>query len=86
MRAVLLAIAAVPVVPASPGFARQPPPIADGCPASYVIGPADVLDIAVWDNAEITRTVPVRPDGKISLPLLNDIPAAGLTPCNCARR
>lgn len=48
--------------------------------ASYVIGPEDVLDIAVWSNTEISRTVPVRPDGKISLPLLNDVQAAGLTP------
>jgi polysaccharide export outer membrane protein len=58
-----------------------PPSLAESCPASaYVIGPEDVLDIAVWDNAQITRTVPVRPDGKISLPLLNDVQAAGLTP------
>jgi polysaccharide export outer membrane protein len=46
----------------------------------YVIGPEDVLDIAVWDNPAVSRTVPVRPDGKISLPLLNDVTAAGLTP------
>src|SRR5436309_14304745 len=44
------------------------------------IGPEDVLDIAVWNNTAISRTVPVRPDGKISLPLLNDVQAAGLTP------
>src|SRR5271167_4904193 len=48
--------------------------------ASYVIAPDDVLAIDVWKEAEITRTVPVRPDGKISLPLLNDVQAAGLTP------
>ena len=53
---------------------------ADGCRADFVIGAEDVLDIAVWDNAALTRTVPVRPDGKISLPLLNDVQAAGLTP------
>jgi len=47
---------------------------------NYRIGPEDVLDIAVWNNASISRTVPVRPDGKISLPLLNDVQAAGLTP------
>ncbi|HKQ63039.1 MAG TPA: polysaccharide biosynthesis/export family protein [Candidatus Polarisedimenticolaceae bacterium] len=46
----------------------------------YKIGPEDVLDIAVWGNAEVSRTVPVRPDGKISLPLLNDVQAAGMTP------
>lgn len=47
---------------------------------SYIIGPQDVLDINVWKEAELTRVVPVRPDGRISLPLLNDIQAAGLTP------
>src|SRR6059036_3022648 len=46
----------------------------------YRIGPEDVLDIAVWNNTAISRTVPVRPDGKISLPLLNDVQAAGFTP------
>src|SRR2546428_14135685 len=46
----------------------------------YRIGPEDVLDIAVWNNTAISRTVPVRPDGKISLPLLNDVQPAGLAP------
>lgn len=48
--------------------------------AEYKIGPQDLLRIDVWKEAEISRTAPVRPDGKISLPLLNDIQAAGLTP------
>jgi len=48
--------------------------------AIYLIGPEDILDIQVWKNAELSRTVPVRPDGKVSLPLVNDIQAAGLTP------
>ena len=47
--------------------------------AGYKIGPQDMLRIDVWKEAEISRTVPVRPDGKISLPLLNDVQAAGLT-------
>jgi polysaccharide export outer membrane protein len=46
----------------------------------YVIGPEDVLDIFVWKEESLTKTVPVRIDGKISLPLLDDIQAAGLTP------
>ena len=46
---------------------------------SYKIGPQDVLRVDVWKEVEISRSVPVRPDGKISLPLLNDVQAAGLT-------
>ena len=45
----------------------------------YKIGPQDVVRIDVWKEPEITRTIPVRPDGKISLPLLNDVQASGLT-------
>jgi polysaccharide export outer membrane protein len=47
---------------------------------SYLIGPEDMLDINVWKEPDMTRLVPVRPDGKISLPLINDVQAAGLTP------
>jgi polysaccharide biosynthesis/export protein len=47
---------------------------------AFRIGPEDVLDVQVWKNAELSRVVPVRPDGMISLPLVNDIRAAGLTP------
>ena len=47
---------------------------------SYRIGPEDTLAIAVWQNTDLTHIVPVRPDGKISLPLVNDVQAAGLTP------
>jgi len=48
-------------------------------PGEYRIGPEDLLHITVWKNEAMTRTVPVRPDGKISLPLLNDVLVAGLT-------
>lgn len=47
--------------------------------ADYKIGPQDVLRIDVWKEPDISRTIPVRPDGKISLPLLNDVQAAGFT-------
>jgi polysaccharide biosynthesis/export protein len=47
--------------------------------AEYRIGAQDVVQIDVWKEPEITRTIPVRPDGKVSLPLLNDVQAAGLT-------
>ena len=64
--------------------AQQPaapaPPGGSAADSDYKIGPEDSLDISVWNNTAISRTVPVRPDGKISLPLLNDVQAAGLTP------
>lgn len=46
----------------------------------YQIGPEDVLEISVWKNADLSKTVNVRPDGKISLPLIGDVQASGLTP------
>ena len=48
--------------------------------SEYIIGPDDLLQVSVWKNETMSRTLPVRPDGKISLPLLDDIQAAGLTP------
>lgn len=47
---------------------------------AFRIGPEDLLDVQVWKNSDLSRIVPVRPDGMISLPLVNDIQAAGLTP------
>ena len=49
-------------------------------PADFVIGPDDVLSIVFWRNKEMSTQVTVRPDGRISLPLLNEVQAAGLTP------
>lgn len=48
-------------------------------PTEFLIGPEDVLIVTVWRNQELSREVIVRPDGKISLPLIGDITAAGLT-------
>jgi polysaccharide biosynthesis/export protein len=62
--------------PAQPRPATQAAATTD---SSYKIGPQDVLRVDVWKETEISRSVPVRPDGKISLPLLNDVQAAGLT-------
>ena len=47
---------------------------------NYIIGPEDELIVNVWKEADLSRSVPVRPDGKISMPLLNDVQASGLTP------
>ena len=60
--------------------ARPADPRAAEMAAAFQIGPEDLLDISVWKNVELSRVVPVRPDGKVSLPLVNDIQAAGLTP------
>jgi len=51
----------------------------------YIIGPGDQLKIFVWRNPELTQSVPVRPDGKISVPLVEDLPAAGRTATQLAR-
>lgn len=76
MRARLLAIGLIVVTGLSASFpaaavAEQPP---------YVLGPADVVEVVVFGNPEVSRTVTVRPDGMISLPLVGEIEAAGLTP------
>jgi polysaccharide export outer membrane protein len=67
--------------------AAQPPTadtvpqrVADVKPDSYVIGAEDTLSINVWKEPEMSKVVPVRPDGMISLPLIGDIKAAGYTP------
>lgn len=68
---------------ASAGSALPAPAAALGAsrplPSEYVIGPGDILAIQVWKNETLSRMVPVRPDGKISMPLLHDIQASGLT-------
>jgi polysaccharide biosynthesis/export protein len=53
--------------------------------AAYIIGPGDALEVFVWRNAELSTTVPVRPDGKISTPLVEDMVAVGKTPTQLAR-
>jgi len=59
-------------------------PAAAATPSDYVIGSEDTLHVSVWKEPDLTATLPVRPDGKISLPLLNDVQAAGLTPMQLA--
>jgi len=51
----------------------------------YLIGPGDSVNIMVWRNPEVSMSVPVRPDGKITTPLVEDLPAAGKTPTELAR-
>lgn len=66
----------------SNGGVRPPAPSPAGVPTppDYVIGPDDVLSVLYWREKDMSADVTVRPDGKITLPLLNDIAAAGLTP------
>lgn len=76
--------AQVPPQPAPTGAAPAPAPPGqpEGItpPADYVIGAEDVLNIVVWREKELSAEVTVRPDGMVTLPLLNDVQAAGLTP------
>lgn len=94
----LLASAPAPAQePASRVPPRQPPapasaPAVSGAVASpsptrdYVVGPDDVLEVSYWKDKDASAQVAVRPDGRISLPLLNDVQAAGLTPVELAAR
>jgi polysaccharide export outer membrane protein len=70
-----VAVALAQEEPARPTVAEAPPP-----PASYSIGPADVLQISVWKEPELSREATVRLDGVVTIPLLGDTPAAGKTP------
>ncbi|MFC4313327.1 XrtA/PEP-CTERM system exopolysaccharide export protein [Steroidobacter flavus] len=69
-----------------PPATQQMPQMATSSVApDYRIGPGDTLQIFVWRNPELTQTVPVRPDGKISTPLVEDMIAVGKTPSQLAR-
>ena len=79
--AVVLAVAGCGGAPELP-----PAPPASSLPsAEYRIGPGDSLNIFVWRNPELTVTVPVRPDGRLSIPLVEDVVAIGKTPTALAR-
>jgi len=88
----LAAMAAPPPPPAE--TAKAPPSGAPATPQApapqaadptYLIGPGDVIQVFVWRNPELTVIVPVRPDGKISSPLVEDMVAVGKTPTQLAR-
>ena len=90
-RAAILALVITMTFGAADTLAQQPATSAKGKPAvaapaipagldEYRIGPEDVLSISVWKNEPMSRVLPVRPDGMISLPLIDDVMAAGLTP------
>src|SRR5471032_1195912 len=74
------ATSAPPVLPPTPKQAT-----ATAASSDYIIGPGDSLQVFVWRNPELTATVPVRPDGKISTPLVEDMTAVGKNPTALAR-
>jgi polysaccharide biosynthesis/export protein len=84
MGSLALAQDAAPAASSPATAAATSAPSAKPTGPEYVIGPDDVLHVAVWKEADLTATLPVRPDGKISLPLLNDVQAAGMTPMQLA--
>jgi polysaccharide export outer membrane protein len=75
---VLASCATGPTYPPAPREAASPDYL-------YVIGPLDSVNIIVWRNPELSMSVPVRPDGKITVPLVEDLPALGKNPTELAR-
>ena len=69
----------------SMGGAKAPADTAAVTAPDYLIGPGDNVNIIVWRNPEVSMSVPVRPDGKITTPLVEDLPAAGKTSTQLAR-
>lgn len=71
------------------GCATKYPPVSEefakAADVQYLIGPGDLASIIVWRNPELSMVVPVRPDGKITTPLVEDLPASGKTPNQLAR-
>jgi polysaccharide biosynthesis/export protein len=78
----LALLAGCAAAPPQPGLAAAPPP---HVPTDYLIGPGDLLNVVVWRNPEASQVAPVRPDGKITTPLVEDMPAIGKTPSQLAR-
>jgi len=76
------AVLAADPAPAAPASAELPVAKVD---STYIIGPGDTLQIFVWRQPELSVSVPVRPDGKVSTPLVEDIVAVGKTPSQLAR-
>jgi len=70
---------------AGSSFPPAPATPEGGGQVDYIIGPGDTLNIIVWRNPELSMSVPVRPDGRITTPLVEDIPATGQTPTQLAR-
>jgi polysaccharide export outer membrane protein len=72
--------AAAPAIPVAQNQPPSPSTTPVPVPASYVLGAEDIILVSVWKEPSLTGGLTIRPDGMISLPLLGDVPAAGLTP------
>lgn len=84
MRLLLLAVTGA-VAAGCAGTYPPAPPVAASGDYSYQIGPGDTVNIVVWRNPELSMSVPVRPDGKLASPLIEDLPAIGKNPTELAR-
>ncbi len=79
-------VSALLVACAGPSGGYPPAPVAAATPSyNYIVGPGDTLNIIVWRNPELSMSVPVRPDGKISTPLVDELVAQGKTTSEIAR-
>ncbi len=80
MRAGVVAVLMSTLLACANSVAPHPPEAVPGERKPFVIGVTDVLSIVVWKNPDLSVQVPVRPDGAVSIPLLDDVQAEGLTP------
>jgi len=85
VKIIAVGLSAVIALTAAMAGAQVPSASSSSIAAAYVIGPGDTLQVFVWRDPELTSTVPVRPDGKISTPLVEDMVAVGKTPSQLAR-
>ena len=83
-RIVLFGLIAVTIAACAPTSSSMQAATQPGPAPDYVIGPGDTLKIFVWQNPDLSATIPVRPDGRISLPLIQDLQAAQKTPTQLA--
>ncbi len=82
--AILLVAAVVAGCSTTPAYPPAPGSLTN-VDYNYHIGPSDVVNVIVWRNPELSMTVPVRPDGKITTPLIDDLDALGKTPTELER-